>query len=475
MAEPLNSPSEAQDTATENPFAAPQALSAESSRPDRQQDVDEVGGTMFLNPWRWVPSLYFAEAVPFVLVQTVSVIYYNRMGLSNVEMGIFTSLLYWPWVIKPLWSPVVDVVGTKRAWILSMQLAIALGIGGIALGSLTSNFFLFTICCFTLVAFASATHDIAADGFYLIGMDSNRQAWFVGIRSTFYRLGILATGGILVTLVGTLMERQWSTPAAWSAAFAATAIIFVGIALYHAWQIPRYEHRSGTMSWGNLGREGIDAFASFFGKRHILIALAYILLYRFAEGQITKMLQPFLLDPREEGGLAISVKNVGVLYGTIGVIALVVGGILGGIAVSRHGLGRWFLWMAAAINVPNLGYLILAATQPENIAWVGLAIAFEQFGYGFGFAGYMLFLLWFSKGSHETAHYAFCTGLMALGMMLPGFISGPMQEYLGYRDFFVWVMFATIPSFLVAWLVPIDPNYGLERLDAGSTAQETSD
>ncbi len=464
MAEPLDSPSEAQAASTDNPFEAPQTNAA----PDEH-------GAGFTNPWLWVPSLYFAEAVPYVLVQVVSATFYNRMGLSNLEMGVYTSLLYWPWVIKPLWSPLVDVVGTKRMWIILMQLLVALGIGGIAIGALTSNFFVFTISCFTLVAFASATHDIAADGFYLIGMDSNRQAWFVGIRSTFYRLGMLATGGVLITLVGLLMERQWSIPAAWGAAFAATAIIFGGIALYHAWQIPRCEQSSRPATLKILRQEGFEAFASFFRKPHILVALAYILLYRFAEGQVTKMLQPFLLDSREEGGLAISVKDVGLLYGTIGVIALVSGGILGGMAVSRHGLGRWFLWMAVAINVPNLVYVALAAIQPTQVGWVGLAIAFEQFGYGFGFAGYLLYLLSFSRGAYETAHYAICTGLMALGMMIPGLISGPIQELLGYRDFFIWVMFATIPSFVVAWIVPFDPHFGLRTRDSATVDQEASE
>jgi MFS transporter, PAT family, beta-lactamase induction signal transducer AmpG len=467
VAEPNENLPEAVTPSEANPYQAPLTSSLLEREPDAADEISDTES----RPWSWVPSLYFAEAVPYVLVMTVSVVFYNRMGLSNTEIGVYTSLLYLPWVIKPLWSPIVDVVGTKRRWIIFMQCLVGIGILGIAFFVNSPQFLLLTLACFTLLAFASATHDIAADGFYMIGMNSHRQAWFVGIRSSFYRLGIIAAGGLLVTLAGVLMEREWSTSAAWTTTFGVTGAAFWVLALYHTWSLPHCEPPGASATAAGLAAEGLEAFASFFRKPNIAISIAYILLYRFAEGQLTKLVQPFLLDPRDVGGLGLSVKTAGLLYGTVGAVLLVLGGILGGLAVARHGLGRWFLWMAAAINLPNFAYVVLAFWQPEQLGLIALAVAIEQFGYGFGFAGYMLFMLSLCKGSHETAHYALCTGIMALGMMLPGLVSGFIEERLGYAWFFVWVVVATIPSFIVAWLVPIDPYFGLRsKQSEASTA-----
>jgi MFS transporter, PAT family, beta-lactamase induction signal transducer AmpG len=463
VAEPFENLPEAVTPSDANPYQSPLA-----------DEVAEAGSTTSgeitgaeSRPWSWVPSLYFAEAVPYVLVMTVSVVFYNRMGLSNTEVAAYTSLLYLPWVIKPLWSPLVDVLGTKRRWIIVTQFLIGAGVLGIAASVNSSQFLLLTLGCFTLLALASATHDIAADGFYLIGMDTHRQAWFVGIRSSFYRLGIIATGGLLVAVAGELIERSWSVSGAWSTTFAVAGATFLVLAIYHGWSLPHCEVKRGATTFSMVLEEGSNAFATFFLKPHIAIGIAYILLYRFAEGQLTKLVQPFLLDPRVEGGLGLSVKASGLLYGTVGASLLVLGGILGGLAVARHGLRTWFLWMALAINLPNLAYVALAFWQPEQMWLIALAVAVEQFGYGFGFAGYMLYMLSLCKGAHETAHYAFCTGIMALGMMLPGFVSGYIEDQVGYFWFFVWVMVSTIPSFVVATLVPVDPKFGLEARATG--------
>lgn len=410
--------------------------------------------------WLWVPSLYFAEAVPFELVMTVSLIFYKGMGVSNAEITLYTGLLYLPWVIKPLWSPLVDVLWTKRAWILLMQGAIALGMLGIAWFTSSASFFVLTLACFWLLAIASATHDIAADGFYMIGMNSHQQAFFVGIRSSFYRLGIIASRGLLVMLAGLLIDQSISTEKAWTTTFYIAAAVFLVVAGYHAVMLPRREENSTSFSPDKLAGEMVEAVATFFRKPGVLIGVIYILLYRFAEGQLARIAPLFLLDERSAGGLGLTETDTGFIYGTAGVLMLVLGGILGGLVVARQGLAKWILWMAVAINVPNLVYIIMAYSMPTQIWLVTCGVAIEQFGYGFGFAGYMLYMLYLAQGEHQTAHYAICTGMMALGMMAPGMISGLIQEAIGYEWFFIWVMVATVPSFIVTWLVPVDPSFG---------------
>ncbi len=409
--------------------------------------------------WWWVPSLYFAQAVPYVLVMTVSVALYKRLGVSNNDIALYTSLLYLPWVLKPLWSPLVDVLGTKRRWILSMQLAIAVTILGVGATIQSTSFFTLTLCFFWLMALSSATHDIAADGFYMLSMPPHDQAVFVGIRSSFYRLGIIAGQGLLVMLAG-MLEHRMSTPSAWSWTFLVAGAMFFLLSSYHQFSLPHSERREQKAIRQSIAQSIIDTVTSFFQKPGIAISISYILLYRFAEAQLVKLAQPFLLDERSVGGLGLSTEQLGLIYGTVGVGMLVVGGILGGLAAARHGLKHWIFWMALAINLPNLAYVYLAYVQPEQLWVIGACVAIEQLGYGFGFAGYMLYLLYISRGEHETAHYAMCTGFMALGMMIPGMFAGKLQEWLGYEQFFVWIVVSTIPSFLVTLLIPIDPQFG---------------
>jgi PAT family beta-lactamase induction signal transducer AmpG len=414
------------------------------------------------SPWTWIPSLYLAEGLPYVVVMTVSVIMYKGLGLSNTDIAFFTSWLYLPWVIKPLWSPVVDILGTRRRWIWIMQFLVGAGFAGIAFALPGPEFVRWTMAFFWLLAFSSATHDIAADGFYLLGTTERQQSFFVGVRTMFYRIATIAGQGLLVMLAGTLLARSGDARAAWATVMAVLAAAFVVFALWHRFMLPRpASDRPGeARRIPEFVREFLATFGSFFARPRIVVLLLFLLLYRFGEAQLVKMAAPFLLDGRAQGGLGLDTTQVGFTYGTIGILALTVGGILGGWAVSRHGLKRWLWIMLCAINLPNAVYIWLASVQPASVPLVQLGVAIEQFGYGFGFTAYVMYMIYIARGRHQTAHYAICTGFMALGMMLPGMWSGWLADLIGYRHFFTWVLIATIPSFLVAIWIPLDPEFG---------------
>jgi len=582
------------------------------------------------SPWLWVPSLYFAEGIPYVMVMTLSVIFYKRMGISNADIALYTSWLYLPWVIKPLWGPVVDILRTKRFWILVMQLCIGAGLAGVAFTIPVDRFFQFTLAFFWLLAFSSATHDIAADGFYMLGLSKGDQAFFVGIRSTFYRLAMLTGQGLLVILAGyfeaktglpevevrvqavqeqttasfnpevyavepeggetyfmtaeeirigtanitengakklllavddwnsehgfypaeegagtdspgdavgaaapitttgnvgytwfrlskkpeegenivlnfsfdkgdksislarsyryEFNEENWEVPAfavfkldpkldkptsatfsglsgnirfAWTMVFVVVALLFAGFHIYHRFALPRpasdVSNRSGE---DGFLKEFLATFADFFRKKNIGVVLLFLLVYRLGESQLVKLASPFLLDSREANGLGLTTGDLGLIYGTIGIIALSIGGIIGGIAASRRGLKYWLWWMVIAMNLPNLVYVFLSYLMPSSLWIVAASVAVEQFGYGFGFTAYMLYMIYVSEGKHKTAHFALTTGFMALGMMIPGMVSGWLQELIGYQHFFIWVMFCTIPSFILIPFLKIDPKFG---------------
>lgn len=401
--------------------------------------------------WAWVPSLYFAEGLPYVVVMTLSVILYKRLEVSNTEIALYTSWLYFPWVIKPLWSPFVDLIKTKRWWVYAMQLLIGAGMAGVAF-MLPGDFFLkFTLAFFWLMAFSSATHDIAADGFYMLALDHEQQAFFIGIRNTFYRVAMLTGQGLLVMLAGWLELRTGKVPFAWSLVFFILAGSFVALSLWHRYILPRpasdalRKELSFQTIWGAFGR----TFVSFFRKEGILPALLFMLTFRLGESQLVKLASPFLLDKRVDGGLALTTGEVGFAYGTVGVAALLLGGILGGMAIARKGLRHWLWPMTLAITLPNLVYLYMAYALPENLWVINTCVAIEQFGYGFGFTAYTMYLMLFADGAFKTSHYAISTGFMALGMMLPGMASGWIQEQLGYPHFFIWVMLCCLPVFLV--------------------------
>jgi PAT family beta-lactamase induction signal transducer AmpG len=607
------------------------------------------------NPWAWIPTLYTAEGLPYVLVMTVSVVMYKGLGISNTDLALYTSWLYLPWVIKPLWSPVVDILRTRRWWIWTMQILIGGGLAGVALTIPTANFFQYTLAFFWLLAFSSATHDIAADGFYLLATTEKEQAFFVGIRSTFYRVATILGQGVLVILAGYVQahsglpkveinvqarpgaplvesvaaapasiapagtaselrilvepaelqlapqprpkaevaallaevraanatnqfyrarqsaatagakpgeaswwnrqvseplagwlrshfgreaaaksdmagnvgvvtlrltqapgrevvvtpafkagdksvslaegarlvfdDSNWSQPArvavqldpklkaetsaifevrsgniplAWTVTFFTLVGLFFVFGIWHKFILPYPASDRPGEAHNILGfiREFFKTFGSFFAKERIGILLLFLLFYRFAEAQLVKMVVPFLLDGREVGGLGLTTGQVGLVYGTIGIIALTCGGLLGGMVASRQGLKFWIWPMVCIIHLPDAVFIYLAYAQPDNLAIISACLAVEQFGYGFGFTAYMLYMIYIARGRHQTAHYAICTGFMALGMMLPGMWSGWLQEIIGYQHFFVWVILATLPGFAVVALIPLDREFG---------------
>ena len=587
------------------------------------------------NPWAWIPSLYFTQGIPYVVVMLVSVIMYKRMGISNAEIAFYTSLLYLPWVIKPLWSPFIDLFKTKRFWIILMQLFVALGLAGIAFAIPLSNFLQITLAFFLILAFSSATHDIAADGFYMLALTDHQQAFYVGIRSTFYRVAMIIGQGLLIIIAGyfeinsglptatiniftspiaineqliidesfiksdqdtvlkvitqgdsllvstkkrskaevdsiiyvvqtkniqngfyfdknkksilpefnlqksdyekfvgniaivkiglssepkdsndyivnfdhnsgdksasiiegtrfVFNKANWNKPAfaliqldpklktqsnasfiaisgdipwAWSITFYILTGMFVIFFLYHLilLPVPKKDTASLKEESKKVGKEFLNTFSIFFKKKEIGLAIAFLLIYRFGEAQLVKLAAPFLLDPRDVGGLALTVGEVGFVYGTVGIIALTLGGLAGGFLVAKGGLKKWIWWMFAAINIPHVLYIYLAFAQPDNFTIINLAVAGEQFGYGFGFTAYMLYMIYVSDGEFKTSHYAICTGFMALSMMIPGIFAGMIQEFLGYPNFFVWILLTMIPGFFITRKLKINAEFGRKK------------
>ena len=414
------------------------------------------------SPWAWIPTLYFAQGLPYVAVMTISVIMYKRLGISNAELAFYTGWLNLPWVIKPLWSPFIDLIKTKRWWITCMQLLIGAGLAGIAFTIPTDYFFQLTLAVFWLMAFSSATHDIAADGFYMLGLSSHEQALFVGIRSTFYRIATIAGQGLLIMLAGHLEKTTNNIPFSWSITFMVLAGLFLALWGWHQFILPHPDSDKAAreVSASTLLQEFGATFVSFFRKKQAGIAILFMLLYRLPEAQLGKMSIPFLIDPVSEGGLGLTTEQIGFVQGTVGIIGLTLGGILGGIAVSRHGLKRWLWPMVWAISLPDIVYVYLSYVQPTSLMLVNTCVFIEQFGYGFGFTAYMLYLIYFADGEHKTAHYAICTAFMALGMMIPGMAAGWLQEVMGYQGFFIWIMVCTLATFGVTALLKIDPQFG---------------
>ncbi len=421
------------------------------------------------NPWAWVPSLYFAEGLPYVIVMTISVVMYKQLGLSNADITLYTSWLYLPWVIKPLWSPFVDVIKTKRWWITAMQLLVGASLGGVAFTIPSSSWLQFTLFFFWVMAFASATHDIAADGFYMLGLEEHDQAWFVGIRSTFYRLATIFGQGILVMIAGNIQVLfRYNIGYSWCLIFYGVCGIFIALWLWHGFILPRPQEDKGLehLKTQQLMSELRHTVVTFFTKmpvKEIAIAILFMLLYRMPEGLLAKITPLFLLDPRAAGGLGLSPQEYGLVQGTVGVIGLTLGGILGGICAGRDGLKKWLWPMVCAITLPDVVYIYLSYAVPESLFVINACIFVEQFGYGFGFTAYMLYLIYFSQGSYKTSHYALCTAFMALSMMLPGMVSGKLQQIMGYQSFFILVMILCVITFLVTYFIKVDPEFGKKK------------
>ncbi|WP_281234788.1 MFS transporter [Flavobacterium gelatinilyticum] len=500
-------------------------------------------------PWFWIPLLNFASGLPYAVIISVSVLMYKNLGITNEDIGLYTSLLYLPWVIKPLWSPFIELTGTKRKWFLSMQLLISIAFLLVGFTIPANGFFMMTLAIFWVAAFASASNDIASDGFYLLVLPKEQQSFFLGIRSTFYRLSMLAGNGLIVLFAGYLEHKYGDNTKAWSYTMICVGLLMTFITVYNFIFTPKNEinpvenKEHHHQSFGTI-------FISFFKKKQIAVILIFILVFRLGESQLLKMLTPFLIDPikyelvetssdlnenkaleifntkvkagikpeqselqllysklpvvvenrngkkavaeiqpkkNEEykkvnearirfideliskkgnqktvqvGGMGLDTEDVGLIYGTFGLIALTIGGILGGIAISKQGLTKWMFPMFLAMHLPILGFILLAFFHPSSIYYIYAVVILEQFGYGFGFTGFMMYLIHVAEGESKTAHYALATGFMALGMMLPGMLSGFIQKYLGYQNFFIWVLIATIPGLILSRFLIFPKDFG---------------
>lgn len=434
-----------------------------------------------ISPWAWVPTLYFTEGIPYFLVNSISVMLFAKMGVPNDQLSFFTTLLYFPWFLKGLWSPFVDILRTKRWWITTMQaliavLCIVLTVtlphptdDIIATKTTSVGMFQFTLILFIIAAFASATHDIAADGFYMLAHDQKSQAAFIGIRSTFYRIAAVFSQGVIVYIAGYMEKQTGNIPLSWQVTLGVTSAIMVCVTLYHSFLLPhpaedqpRTKGQGERMTVNEVWHELSESFVSFFKKKGVWLAIGFMLLYRLSEGFLVKLSLPFLVDQTAitmrdgqilGGGLGLNTDTVGVLYGTIGVICLLLGGILGGVYISRKGLKHSLWIMAAALTLPSFVYCYLSMAQPESLWLIGTAVSFEQFGYGFGFTAYMMYMMHFSEGAYKTSHYAICTAFMALSMMIPGFVAGAIEMAVGYSTFFWIANSCSITTFVITYFV----------------------
>lgn len=478
-------------------------------------------------PWSFVPTLYFAEGLPYVIINTASVVMYKNMGVSNSDIGFWTSWLYLPWVIKMLWGPMVDTYSTRRNWILWTQVLMGLCLGAAALSLTGNNYFAMSLIMFAVGAFISATHDISVDGYYMLALTKEEQAFHVGIRSLFYRLAMIFGTGFLVFRAGKMQEAGYSAALSWKIMLSVSGLIFIVVALYHKFILPypkedfakakadaaellrscatllAYLAAAALLIWAfvslktialklgfaaflvlaliavyrkiikprlnkNAGSEDSfnKVFIEYFSQEKVEWIIAFILLYRLGEAVLLKMTSPFLLDPVSKGGLGLLTSDVGIIYGTIGIIGLVFGGILGGWLISKYGFRRCLWPMVIALNGPDLFYLWLAYVQPaiNHIYVLGYHIPdllitslvfIEQFGYGVGFTAFTVYLMMICKGKYKTAHFAISTGIMALGMMIPGMLSGYIQDAVGYKMFFLIVCLLTIPGMLVIFKIPM--------------------
>ena len=420
------------------------------------------------SPWAWIPTLYFAEGLPNVVVTALSIVMFMQLGLSDTEVGLYTGWLALPWVVKPLWSPFIDLLKTKRWWVLTMQLLMGSALAGIAFTLPTAMWFQGTMFFLFAMAFASATHDISADGFYMIVLDEHNQAKYVGMRNTFYRLAVIFVNGALVSLAG-VMEHSlgMSTVYTWTLIFYGLAALFIGIWLYHSRMLPRSADDAATdKGAGEVAHELVAMLASFFRKfsvRDTVIVMLFLLLYRFPEALLGTMTKTFLMRPAADGGLGLSPEQYGLAQGTVGLIGLLLGGIIGGILVSRDGMKRWLWPMVCAITLPDVVYIYLSYTLNANIWVVSSCLFIEQLGYGLGFTVLTLYMLYYSQGKFRTSHYSICTGISYLGLMLPGMVSGYIKDIVGYRAFFIIVMACCAITFAVTAFLKIDPDYGIER------------
>ncbi|AVH70092.1 MFS transporter [Nostoc sp. 'Lobaria pulmonaria (5183) cyanobiont'] len=406
------------------------------------------------SPWTFIPTLYFTSGIPYVIINTVSVIFYKKLGIDNTQITLWTSFLYLPWVIKMFWGPIVDIYSTKRKWILYTQFAMFCCLGLIAFSLQLPNFFFISLATLTIGAFISATYDIATDGFYLLALSPEQQAFFVGIRSLFYRMAVIFGSGILVVLAGQLEVSLNNIPLSWTIAIGFSALILAILFIFHCLILPLPESDNQRQIQIKENIPFWSIISSYFTQGKIINILAFILLYRLGEAMLVKIASLFLLDKPEVGGLGLSTSDVGLVYGTFGVISLILGGILGGLLISKYGLKKCLFPMALALNLPDVFYVYMASTKP-SLTLVYPLVSLEQFGYGFGFTAFSVYLMYICQGEYKTSHFAISTGIMALGMMLPGLISGYLQKAFGYPLFFILVCLLTIPGMIALFFIPL--------------------
>ncbi|MBE8965579.1 MFS transporter [Nostocales cyanobacterium LEGE 12452] len=406
------------------------------------------------SPWTFIPTLYFTSGIPYIIINTVSVIFYKKLGIDNTHIALWTSFLYLPWVIKMFWAPIVDTYSTKRKWIIYTQFAMFCCLGLIAISLQLPNFFFISLATLTIGAFISATYDIATDGFYLLALSPEQQAFFVGIRSLFYRMAVIFGSGILVVLAGQLEVSLNNIPLSWTIAIGFSALILAILFISHRLFLPLPESDNKQQLQATEIIPFLSIISSYFTQNKIISILAFILLYRLGEAMLVKIASLFLLDKPEVGGLGLSTSDVGLVYGTFGVISLICGGILGGLLISKYGLKKCLLPMALALNLPDVFYVYMAYTKP-SLTLVYPLVSLEQFGYGFGFTAFSVYLMYICQGEYKTSHFAISTGIMALGMMLPGLVSGYLQKVLGYPLFFALVCLLTIPGMIALFFIPL--------------------
>lgn len=406
------------------------------------------------SPWSFIPTLYFGEGLPYILINTVSVILYKKMGIDNARIAFWTSWLYLPWVIKLFWAPIVDLYATKRQWIVFTQLFMGLSLFLVAFALNTQGFFFLSLAAFVLGAFVSATYDIATDGFYMLALTPKDQAFFVGLRSGFYRVAMIFGSGFLVYLAGRIETATGNIPGSWTAVLGISGSLFIVVFIYHYFMLPFPASDDRRTRGNDIRRNSFrEVFTAYRKQEKVGILIAFILLYRLGEAMLLKLVSPFLLDAHDAGGLGLSTTDVGIVYGTVGVLCLVLGGILGGWLISRFGFRRCVWPMVLIMHLPDLFFVYLAYHQP-SLGLVYPLVALEQFGYGLGFTVFTVYLMYSAEGKYKTSHYAISTGIMALGMMLPGFASGWLQETVGYRTFFIIVCFLTVPGMLTIPFLP---------------------
>lgn len=428
-------------------------LQADTSRNDLQ--AEKVESKKKVLPIAWVPTLYFAMGMPFVVLNMVCALMYKGMGVSDTQIAFWTSLIMLPWTLKPLWSPFLEIYKTKKFFVVLTQVLSGVMFALVAMALHLPDFFVITIALLAVVAISGATHDIAADGTYMSVLSKDEQARWIGWQGAFYNIAKIAATGGLVYLAGVLKDMVGVTKS-WMIVMLAIGILMIILGVYHYSMLPQdrqavSKKRGLAETWHELWR----VLTEFFKKKHIVYYIFFIILYRFAEGFVMKIVPLFLKAPRAEQGLGLTEQQIGLCYGTFGAAAFVLGSILAGYYIAHRGLQKSLFSLAVVFNLPFVAYTLLAIYQPESLWLIGSGIVIEYFGYGFGFVGLTLFMMQqIAPGEHQMSHYAFASGIMNLGVMLPGMMSGAISDWLGYKMFFVFVLFCTIPALLITWFVP---------------------